>query len=133
MFTSFQSQLAPVPLHGLKFLTLRSPSLKPPVWSRVPSGIKEPEEHHTSVCTVRGLKSTLRAISDGSLRQFPAGNDKLDLPKSVRSKMTTRSLLSSCMCMAEMPMLGCKSCHRPPPPASVGDAIMKSWITVCML
>lgn len=32
--------------HGVNMRRRRSPSLKPPVWTRVPLGRTEPEEHH---------------------------------------------------------------------------------------
>ncbi|KAJ9567465.1 hypothetical protein OSB04_003431 [Centaurea solstitialis] len=47
-------------------------------------------------------------------RHLPSGREILETPKSVRSYMTTRSLGSSCMCMAEMPTLGRRRDHDPP-------------------
>uniref|UniRef100_A0A251TYK7 Uncharacterized protein n=1 Tax=Helianthus annuus TaxID=4232 RepID=A0A251TYK7_HELAN len=47
-------------------------------------------------------------------RHLPFGREMLEIPKSVRSYITTRSLGRSCMCMAEMPMLGRRTDHDPP-------------------
>jgi hypothetical protein len=47
-------------------------------------------------------------------RQRPPGRERLERPKLVRSKMMTRSLCRSCMCIADTPMLRCRSPHLPP-------------------
>jgi len=105
--------------HGVRALTARSPSLNPPVWTNVPSGETDPEEHQTLVWTKRernlltatsysmecAVQSVLTTISFGLLRHLPLGRLRLENPKSVRSSMTTRSLWRSCMCMPTMPML----------------------------
>ncbi|MFS7966043.1 hypothetical protein Hanom_Chr09g00769271 [Helianthus anomalus] len=49
-------------------------------------------------------------------RHLPSGREIFDVPKPVRSYITTRSLGSSCMCMAEMPML-CRRTDQDPPAA----------------
>lgn len=72
----------------------------------------------TSYSTEWALQSVVNAVSFGSTRHFPLGKDMLDLPKSVRSKITTLSLLRSCMCMAETPMLGFSKTHLPPEEAA---------------
>ncbi|KAL4584216.1 hypothetical protein LXL04_008808 [Taraxacum kok-saghyz] len=43
-----------------------------------------------------------------------------EVPKSVRSYITTRSFGRSCMCMAEMPMLGRRTDHDPPAAGHTG-------------
>lgn len=49
-------------------------------------------------------------------RHLPFGREMLDMPKSVRSYMMTRSVVRSCMCMADMPMDGRRSDQDPPVP-----------------
>lgn len=47
-------------------------------------------------------------------RHFPFGKEMLEVPKSVRSYIMTRSFGRSCMCMADMPMDGRRRDHVPP-------------------
>ncbi|THU63215.1 hypothetical protein C4D60_Mb01t13380 [Musa balbisiana] len=96
-------------------------------------------EHQGSVRTVSGrtalegtsysaawaVQSTVRVQSRGSFRQRPPGRERLEGPKSVRSKTMTRSLDNSCMCIADTPMLGWRSSHCPPPDAVAGDTVAK--------
>lgn len=57
------------------------------------------------------------SFTTASLRRqdFPVGRERFDVPKSVRSKITTLLFLRSCMCMAETPMDFWSTAHRPPP------------------
>ncbi|KAJ0577980.1 hypothetical protein HanIR_Chr05g0242251 [Helianthus annuus] len=59
----------------------------------------------TSYSTECAVQSSFNAMSFGSDRHFLEGREMFEGPKSVRSKITTRSLGRSCMCMAEMPMV----------------------------
>lgn len=68
----------------------------------------------TSYSTEWAVQSVFKAVSFGSLRHLPSGKDMLDAPKSVRSKMTTWSLLRSCMCIADTPTLERRRVHLPP-------------------
>lgn len=59
------------------------------------------------------MQSVVRARSEGSCRQWPAGKEMLEGPKSVRSKTRSLSPGRTCMCMAEMPRLDWSSFQLP--------------------
>lgn len=94
---------------------------------------REPDEHQASISTMRGwmdfvvtsystecvMQSTFKAFSFSSFLHLPSGNEMLNRPKSLWSRMITLPPFRSYMCIATIPPFLSNTSHRPlQPPAA---------------